>query len=108
LDHIAEKDTTAFSPKDFQGYLTKKIEGIIYSAAKDTLKNPTLAINKVKNIYTQKVWLQIADTQKSLGYSRQISAILITSYNKKKDTLRAIEVWNALKAEEDFFKMQKN
>lgn len=108
LDHIAEKDTTAFSPKDFQGYLSKKIEGIIFSAAKDTLKNPTIAINKVKNIYSQKVWLQIADTQKSLNYSRQISAILITSYNKKKDSISARAVLDALKAEEDFFRLQKN
>lgn len=108
LDHIAEKDTTAFSPKDFQGYLSKKIEGIIFSAAKDTLKNPTIAINKVKNIYSQKVWLQIADTQKSLNYSRQISAILITSYNKKKDSISARAVLDALKAEEEFFRLQKN
>lgn len=107
LDYIAQKDTTAFSPKDFQGYLSKKIEGIIFSASKDTAKNPTLAINKVKNIYGQKIWLQIADTQKSLNYSKQISTILYTCYKKKKDTLQAKNILESMRAEEDFFKLQK-
>lgn len=108
LDKIAEHDTTAFQPKDFQLYLSNKIEKIIFTAAKDTAKNPTLAINKVRNIYNQKIWLQIADTHKSLFYSRQISNILYTSYIKKKDSLNAKSVFEALKAEEELFKLQKN
>jgi len=107
LDAIAKKDTTAFAPADFQKYMENKIAGIIARAAQDTAKSPTAVISRLKNIYDQKVWLQVADSDKSLLYSRQISHMLIVSYLKKKDSIMANSVYDNLKSEEEFFKISK-
>jgi len=107
LEYIAKQDTTAFRPKDFQAYLQKKLDKIIFDSAKDTLKNPKLAINKLNPYYEQKIWLQINDDKTSLDYSKKISEIIAKSYLKIKDTTNAIKVHNAFMAEQELFNKSK-
>lgn len=107
LENIAKQDTTAFRPKDFQEYLTNKINKIINDATRDTLKNPKIAISKLKPYYEQKIWLQISDEEESLEYSRKFSNILTNSYLKIKDTANAMKIQNAFLAEQELFNKSK-
>jgi anionic cell wall polymer biosynthesis LytR-Cps2A-Psr (LCP) family protein len=107
LDAIAKEDTTAFQPKDFQGYISHKLDVIISSAEQDTLKNPTRVISKLSNIYEQKTWLQISNDQKSLEYSKKIANLLINAYSRKNNRTKAREIKDAYKSEEDLFNSKK-
>ena len=107
LEQIAKQDTTARSPKNFQAYLLKKLDKIIFDTVKDTLKNPKIAINKLKPYYEQKIWLQIEDDNTSLEYSKKISDIIANSYLKIKDTTNAIKVQNSFLAEKELFNKSK-
>lgn len=107
LEKIAQRDTTAFRPKDFQAYLRKKLDNLLTSAEKDTSKNPKLVINKIRPFYDQKIWLQINDDYESLRYSRRFSNLLINSYLKIKDTINANMVSKSFTAEEELFNKTK-
>lgn len=107
LEYIAKQDTTGFKPKDFQAYLQNRLDKIIFDSAKDTLKNPKLAINKLKPYYEQKIWLQITDDELSLEYSKKISDIIAKSYLKIKDTLNASKIKNSFLAEQELFNKSK-
>lgn len=107
LEDIAKQDTTGFSPKNFQAYLTGKLDKLIYDSAKDTLKNPRLAINKLKPYYEQKIWLQINNDEESLEYSRKVSEIMWNSYLKIKDTINARRIQNSFLAEQELFNKSK-
>ncbi len=107
LENIAKQDTTAFRPKNFQQYLTNKLDKIISDSEQDTLKNPRLAINKLKPYYEQKIWLQINDDQQSLEYSRRVSEILSKSFIKINDTISAKKVQNSFLAEQELFNKTK-
>jgi len=107
LETIAKQDTTAFSPKNFQKYLANKLDKIINESSKDTLKNPKLAINKLKPYYEQKIWLQISNEDESLEYSRKVATIMTNSYLKIKDTTNAKKVQSAFIAEQELFNKSK-
>lgn len=108
LESIAKQDTTAFSPKNFQEYLSNKLNNIIFDSAKDTIKNPRLAINKLKPYYEQKIWLQIGNEEESLEFSRKVSDIMTNSYLKIKDTTNARKIQNAFLAEQELFNKSKS
>ncbi len=103
LDRIAKRDTTAFTPTNFTKYLEKKLTKIIITAAKDTLKNPQLAINKLKPTYEQKIWLQFDNDSLRNLYSKKMSDLLQRAYLRRKDTLSANRVKAAYIAEQDLF-----
>lgn len=107
LEKIAKQDTTRFSPKNFQAYLKNKLDKLIVDTAKDTLKNPRLAINKLKPYYEQKIWLQINNDEESLEYSRKVTEIMSNSYLKIKDTLNARKIQNSFLAEQELFNKSK-
>ena len=107
LDKIAKRDTSAFTPTDFTKYLENKLSKLIASAAKDTLKNPQLTINKLKPTYEQKIWLQFENDSLRNLYSKKMSDLLQTAYLRRKDTVSANKIKVAYIAEQDLFTKSK-
>lgn len=103
LDQIAKQDTSAFQPKDFQLYLTNKLNKLLDEASLDTAKSPAKVISKLSNYYDQKIWLQISDDELSLKYSKRFAELLINAYSKKNNIQKARAIKNAYIAEEEFF-----
>lgn len=72
---------------------------VIADARKDSAKSPGAVIQKLKNYFEQRAWLQVKDKNERNLICKQLEALLINSYERKKQPAQAQRVRDIIQTE---------
>lgn len=80
------------------------LNSMILSVESDTLNNPSRVIKTLRKPYSQKAWLQIADTARRYEIRDIIGRLLISSFKNKRNPRKADSIEEAMRIEREVLK----
>jgi len=64
----------------------RRLSNLVQRAATDSLKSPGSVVRLLRRAYEQKAWMQVSDRQMRTAYRDRMCGMLMTSYDRMKNT----------------------
>lgn len=103
----SETDKNLYDSKSISNRISKRLFAAIKSAESDTARRPAAVVSRLKGIFEQRAWFQVADSAQRDSIRKNICKLLEKSYTKLGNAIEARRIKLYMEAEDLFFRKKR-